>query len=168
MSPNIVCIILPERNLHFLNRLLVSALLIIPFFSVASNFSAQVMSQDVNSLKIKFVFEKPHIVTIEKEQYAFYDKAALTFDQTGAKIPVINKLISLPGDKVQVNILSSKTSDFLLDNYIQGESGEPVSAIAKADYLGKYRDVSVFSLKIYPVIYASTSKPQSNRAFAAS
>ena len=109
MSCNLSCRFLWQGSLHFLNRVTLLVLLFIPVFTFASNYNAQVISQDANSLKIKLSFEKPRIVTIEKEHYAYYDKAALTFDQSGAKIPVINKLISIPGDKVQLKIVSSKT-----------------------------------------------------------
>ncbi|NOG47424.1 MAG: hypothetical protein HND50_19435 [Calditrichaeota bacterium] len=138
----------------FFNRSAIIALFAIPIISSASNFSSTILSQNSETIRIKFLFEEPVLIDGELGQYAFYKSASLATKSDGTLVPVINKLFSLVGTNPKIRIVSQKQQSFTIDNYSVDKSNH-LDELKKANvaFVGKYRDLNVFSINIVPVEY---------------
>ncbi len=154
-----LCKVLRMRALHFFNYLFVGLILSSPLVGNAATYSVSVLSQNYQMVKVKVTFEEPEIIGDGNKQFAYYKDASFAFDNSGYKIPVINKLISLPGKNPKLRIISQKQDGFIVENYFQGEPGGIDEArTASVTYVGKYRDLSILSINLIPVRYSARLK----------
>jgi len=156
MPSNNFCKVLVTRTLHFFNYVFFIVLVLNPLIGNASTFTSKVISQNSQTIQIKFSFEEPKLIENDGERYAFYKNANYAFNNDGAKIPVINKLFNLVGYNPQLRIVSHKQKKKIVDNYfIHKPNGIDVLNSATVNYVGKYRELNIFSVAIIPVIYES-------------
>lgn len=153
------CKVLNKGTLHFLNKCTLILLLIVPALSFANEFSTTILQQSQNSTTIKINFNKPTVFSEDAGSYTSYSGALLATDGNGALVPVINKLVNLAGSNPIVSVVSEVKKSFPLKNYILGDvkSNTKIEKVS-VSYVGKYRDLSVFSLSVKPVSYSFTTK----------
>ena len=123
------------------------------------------------------------------QKYASYTGAHYLLNQDGDYVPVLTRMLNLAGEtKPQVEILHSSKRTVPLTKYfkVAAKSGLLLTNTAvpvQARYLGKYRQLPLYALDIYPVQYHASNRqlewiselevrisivpPQSNRSSAA-
>ncbi len=139
--------------LHFLHIFVLFSI-VFNTLLFSSDYTTTVLSQDQNHVRIKFVFESPGSTIVDGQIYATYKKSSYTHDSNGARIPVINEIIHLPGKDARLSIISEKREKKIAANYYATASSlaqKDNSKYVDLKYLGLYRDVALYSLAILPV-----------------
>ncbi len=142
------------------NMLLKSMILLISLYAVvtAGSYQVDILENSVEKLHLHIRFDEPLLTNMNNQAYAGYDRAHLIVDQNGALVPVISELFNFAADKdAGVAVRSVEKGSRRVENYFMTTPPEahypPISEIATVTYLGKYRDLPLHSLKIYPVQY---------------
>ena len=111
------CRVINKMALHFLHIVVLFSIGLSPLLAAATDYTTVILEQDQNHLKIKFTFDLPGSAYIDGETYATYKKASYIQDDNGAKIPLLNEIIHLPGKYAEIKILSHSEATQSISNY---------------------------------------------------
>jgi hypothetical protein len=133
-----------------------------PELSIASDYRITTLEASADKMRLKIDFDEPELISESNQFYAVYKNSNIIVDQSRALVPYITKFFNLAEDKeVKYTILKLKKKSHKVKNYftVKSDSIQPfdVQDIVSVQYLGKYRDLSIFALKIFPVKYNPAS-----------
>ncbi len=126
-------------------------------FLNAAEYREKVVQASENKLVLKFDFDEPEFTADDGKVFAKYDKSGFIVDNQKAFLPYITRFFNLAGDKARYKILKISTKQKTVENYLisKDDASLDITEKVSVEYLGKYREVPVFSLKLFPVSYDS-------------
>jgi len=144
-------------------KILLFVLVLLPIVGMSSSYDIQVVENTAQSIRIIIDFDEPSLVSVGDKFYAHYKGTQLLVSDNYAIVPHLVKFFNLAVDqKINPKIVSVIKKTQRVDNYYfaKSERLQPfqTSEIVTTQYLGKYGNLPVHALHIFPVRYDISNK----------